>query len=144
MQRAAGTGVAIEYEDVTKTFGDVTAVDGVSFAVEDGELLALLGPSGSGKTTTLRMLAGFETPTSGTISLAGDDVTRVPTHKRDTGMVFQDYALFPHMTVGENVAFGLERQGVPTDEARERIEEVLALVDLAAVSYTHIRAHETP
>ena len=130
MQRAAGTGVAIEYEDVTKTFGDVTAVDEISFEVEDGELLALLGPSGSGKTTTLRMLAGFETPTSGTISLAGNDVTRVPTHKRDTGMVFQDYALFPHMTVGENVAFGLERQGVPADEARERIEEVLALVDL--------------
>jgi spermidine/putrescine ABC transporter ATP-binding subunit len=131
MQRAAGTGVAIEYEDVTKTFGDVTAVDGISFEVEDGELLALLGPSGSGKTTTLRMLAGFETPTSGTISLAGDDVTRVPTHKRDTGMVFQDYALFPHMTVGENVAFGLERQGVPANEVRERIEQVLALVDLA-------------
>ena len=130
MPRAAGTGVAIQYEDVTKMFGDVTAVDGVSFEVEDGELLALLGPSGSGKTTTLRMLAGFETPTSGTISLAGDDVTRVPTHKRDTGMVFQDYALFPHMTVGENVAFGLERQGVPADEARARIEEVLALVDL--------------
>ena len=75
MQRAAGTGVAIEYEDVTKTFGDVTAVDEISFEVEDGELLALLGPSGSGKTTTLRMLAGFETPTNGTISLAGDDVT---------------------------------------------------------------------
>jgi len=91
---------AIRYDGVTKEYGDLKAVDDVSFDVKQGELLALLGPSGSGKTTTLRMLAGFEKPTSGSISLAGKDVTHVPTHKRDTGMVFQDYALFPHMTVG--------------------------------------------
>ncbi len=125
-----GTGAAIEYNGVTKEYGDLTAVDDVSFEVEDGELLALLGPSGSGKTTTLRMLAGFEKPTSGTISLAGDDVTHVPTHKRDTGMVFQDYALFPHMTVGENIAFGLKRQDFPKNEIQDRISEVLEMVDL--------------
>ena len=130
MQRATATEAAIRYDEVTKTFGDVTAVNEVSFEVKDGELLALLGPSGSGKTTTLRMLAGFETPTSGTISLAGKDVTRVPTHKRDTGMVFQDYALFPHMTVGENIAFGLNRQGITDDAVDDRIDEVLSLVDL--------------
>jgi len=98
--------------------------------VKQGELLALLGPSGSGKTTTLRMLAGFEKPTSGSISLAGKDVTHVPTHKRDTGMVFQDYALFPHMTVGENISFGLKRQGFDSDEIEDRITEVLDMVDL--------------
>ena len=121
---------AIEYQGVTKRFGDITAVDDVSFEVKQGELLALLGPSGSGKTTTLRMLAGFETPTEGRITLDGRDVTTVPTHKRDTGMVFQDYALFPHMTVGENIAFGLKRKGYSGDEVDERIEEVLEMVDL--------------
>jgi spermidine/putrescine ABC transporter ATP-binding subunit len=125
-----GTEAAIEYQNVTKRFGDILAVDDVSFEVKQGELLALLGPSGSGKTTTLRMLAGFETPTEGRITLAGRDVTTVPTHKRDTGMVFQDYALFPHMTVGENIAFGLKRKGFSGDEIDERIEEVLEMVDL--------------
>jgi spermidine/putrescine ABC transporter ATP-binding subunit len=122
--------VAIRYENVTKRYGGVTAVDDISFEVNDGELLALLGPSGSGKTTTLRMLAGFENPSEGTISLAGDDMSYVPTHKRDTGMVFQDYALFPHMTVGENIAFGLKRQGFSADETSDRIAEVLEMVDL--------------
>jgi len=130
MDTVDAADVAIEYDGVTKRYGDLTAVDDVSVDVRDGELLALLGPSGSGKTTTLRMLAGFEKPTEGTISLAGEDVTYVPTHKRDTGMVFQDYALFPHMTVGENIEFGLERQGFSDDEIDERIEEVLRMVDL--------------
>jgi len=121
---------AIRYDGVTKEYGNVKAVDNVSFDVKQGELLALLGPSGSGKTTTLRMLAGFEKPTSGSISLAGKDVTHVPTHKRDTGMVFQDYALFPHMTVGENISFGLKRQGFDSDEIGGRISEVLDMVDL--------------
>ena len=125
-----GDAAAIEYHNVTKRFGDITAVDDVSFEVKQGELLALLGPSGSGKTTTLRMLAGFETPTEGRITLAGRDVTTVPTHKRDTGMVFQDYALFPHMTVGENIAFGLKRKGYSGDEIDQRIGEVLEMVDL--------------
>jgi spermidine/putrescine ABC transporter ATP-binding subunit len=130
MDSADGAGAGIEYDGVTKEYGDLTAVDDVSFEVETGELLALLGPSGSGKTTTLRMLAGFETPTEGTISLAGKDVTHVPTHKRDTGMVFQDYALFPHMSVGDNIAFGLKRQDFPSEEIDDRIAEVLEMVDL--------------
>jgi len=130
MDSADGAEIAIQYDGVTKEYGDLKAVNDVSFDVKDGELLALLGPSGSGKTTTLRMLAGFEKPTEGTISLAGDDVTHVPTHKRDTGMVFQDYALFPHMTVGENISFGLKRQGFEKGEIQERIDEVLDMVDL--------------
>ena len=130
MDSPDGAGVAIRYDGVTKEYGDVTAVNDVSFEVANGELLALLGPSGSGKTTTLRMLAGFEKPTKGTISLAGNDVTHVPTHKRDTGMVFQDYALFPHMSVGDNIAFGLERQDFPSEEIDDRIAEVLQMVDL--------------
>ena len=130
MDSPDGAEVAIQYDGVTKEYGDVTAVNDVSFEVANGELLALLGPSGSGKTTTLRMLAGFEKPTKGTISLAGKDVTHVPTHKRDTGMVFQDYALFPHMSVGENIAFGLKRQDFPNEEIDDRIAEVLEMVDL--------------
>lgn len=121
----------IEYDGVSKHFGDVVAVDDVSFTVQDGELLALLGPSGSGKTTTLRMLAGFENPTTGRIFLRGTDVVGIPPHKRNTGMVFQDYALFPHMTVGENIAFGLKRHGVPSEAIDSRVEEALAMVDLA-------------
>ncbi|WP_188979341.1 ABC transporter ATP-binding protein [Halocalculus aciditolerans] len=130
MTTANTGGVAISYENVSKRFGDITAVDDVSFDVKQGELLALLGPSGSGKTTTLRMLAGFEQPTEGNITLAGENVTRVPTHKRDTGMVFQDYALFPHMTVGKNIEFGLKRKGIEGVENEERIAEVLRMVDL--------------
>ena len=130
MDSADNADAAIRYDGVTKRYGDLTAVDDVSFEVADGELLALLGPSGSGKTTTLRMLAGFENPTEGTISLAGEDVTYVPTHKRDTGMVFQDYALFPHMTVGENIEFGLKRKGFSGNEIGDRISEVLEMVDL--------------
>ena len=131
MKQTVGNDVAIRYDGVTKEYGDITAVDDVSFEVTDGELLALLGPSGSGKTTTLRMLAGFERPTKGSIQLDDRDVTQVPTHKRDTGMVFQDYALFPHMTVGENIAFGLKRQGASGDEIDRRIRETLEMVDLA-------------
>ncbi|MCO8265410.1 ABC transporter ATP-binding protein [Haloferax sp. AB510] len=123
--------VAIRYDNVTKQFGDVTAVDDVSFEVEDGELLALLGPSGSGKTTTLRMLAGFEQPTRGNIILANRDVTYVPPHKRDTGMVFQNYALFPHMTVEENIEFGLKQKGFEKSKIDRRISEVLEMVDLS-------------
>jgi spermidine/putrescine ABC transporter ATP-binding subunit len=120
----------IEFTDVTKEYGSTVAVDDISLSVEDGEFLALLGPSGSGKSTTLRMLAGFEEPTSGRIELDGIDLTGVPPHKRDTSMVFQNYALFPHMTVGENIAFGLKRQNVPSEDIDDRIEEVLSLVDM--------------
>jgi spermidine/putrescine ABC transporter ATP-binding subunit len=124
------TSDIIEFRNVSKHYGPVVAVDDVSFRVEPGEMLALLGPSGSGKTTTLRMLAGFEEPTEGEIYLDDDDVVGIPAHKRDTGMVFQDYALFPHMTVAENVAYGLHRRGYDDEEAAARVAEVLELVDL--------------
>lgn len=125
------TDEVIEYRGVSKHFGDVIAVDDVSFSVNEGELLALLGPSGSGKTTTLRMLAGFESPTSGSVFLRGTNVVGIPPHKRDTGMVFQDYALFPHMTVKGNIAFGLKRKDVSSGEIDARVREALEMVDLA-------------
>lgn len=124
------TEEVIEYRNVSKHFGDVVAVDDVSFTVKEGELLALLGPSGSGKTTTLRMLAGFESPTTGSVFLRGTDVVGIPPHKRNTGMVFQDYALFPHMSVKGNIAFGLKRQGVSGDAIDSRVAEALRMVDL--------------
>lgn len=120
----------IRYENVTKTYGDIRAVDDVSFSVKEGEFLAVVGPSGAGKTTILSMLAGFESPTEGRIFLDGNDVTKIPPHKRDTGTVFQDYALFPHMTVGENIAFGLKNKGYSKSKISDRVTEVLKLVDL--------------
>src|SRR5689334_21810327 len=101
------TDISVEIDGVTKRFGDVTAVDGVSLEIAAGEFFALLGPSGCGKTTLLRMIAGFEEPGAGTVRIQGDDVTRVPPHMRPVNMVFQHYALFPHLTVQENVGFGL-------------------------------------
>jgi spermidine/putrescine ABC transporter ATP-binding subunit len=121
----------IRFTGVTKDYGGTTAVEDISLSVEDGEFLALLGPSGSGKSTTLRMLAGLEEATSGEIELDGENLAGVPPHKRDTSMVFQNYALFPHMTVGENIAFGLKRQNVPPEEIDDRIDDVLDLVDLS-------------
>ena len=118
-------------EELDKRFGDLHVLDRVSLAVAEGEVVALLGPSGSGKTTLLRLLAGFETPDGGAIRLAGDDVAGLPPARRRFGMVFQHYALFPHLTVGENVAFGLEAQRWPAERTTERVREVLALVDLA-------------
>ncbi|HEY3146581.1 MAG TPA: ABC transporter ATP-binding protein [Dongiaceae bacterium] len=103
----------IDIVGVTKTYdGNTRAVDAVDMSVQEGEFFSLLGPSGCGKTTTLRMIAGFETPTQGVIEVGGADVTHVPAHKRDMGMVFQNYALFPHRSVGENVAFGLRMRGM--------------------------------
>ena len=121
----------IEYDDVSKYYGDVTAAEDVSFTIEPGEFVALLGPSGAGKTSLLRLLAGFESLSEGEIRLNGRDISDVPAHKRDTGMVFQDYALFPHMTVKENIVFGLKRNGFDGDEADDRVTEVLKMVDLA-------------
>jgi spermidine/putrescine ABC transporter ATP-binding subunit len=121
----------IEFCNVTKQFGNVTAVNDVSFEIRDEELLALLGPSGSGKTTTLRLLAGFENPTNGEILLNDETVNKYPPHKRDMGMVFQDYALFPHMNVRENIAFGIKRKHNMGEEIDQRITEVLEMVDLA-------------
>ncbi len=117
-------------EHVTKRYGDFHAVKDVSLAVTDGEFLVLLGPSGCGKTTTLRIVAGFVEPTSGRVQLGNRDVTELPPWKRNAGLVFQSYALFPHLTVAENVAFGLEMRKVPSAEIAPRVAEALRLVRL--------------
>src|SRR5881296_2082510 len=122
--------VAVHLQGLRKRFGDVLAVDGVDLDIRQGEFFSMLGPSGSGKTTCLRMIAGFEKPTEGRILLHGADVTGVPPYDRDVNTVFQDYALFPHMTVGENVEYGLKVKGVRKAERRGRAEEALALVRL--------------
>src|SRR3954451_7024395 len=116
--------------DVTKRYGDVHVVDGVSLDIRRGEFFALLGPSGCGKTTLLRMLAGFEAPGSGRIEIDGQDVARVPPWRRPVNMMFQSYALFPHMTVAGNVAFGLRQDGVARAEVRRRVQDALELVRL--------------
>jgi putative spermidine/putrescine transport system ATP-binding protein len=121
---------AIEFQQVARRFGSVKAVDEVSLAIAPGEFFALLGPSGSGKTTCLRLIAGFEQPSSGHVLLDGADVTGVPPYERNVNTVFPDYALFPHMSVVENVAYGLRVRGVASDERRKRAEEMLALVQL--------------
>jgi putative spermidine/putrescine transport system ATP-binding protein len=123
--------VAIRLRGLIRTFGEVHAVDGVDLDVMDGEFLTLLGPSGSGKTTVLRMIAGFERPDGGTIELDGVDVTDVPPYARDVNTVFQDYALFPHMTVQENVEYGLRVKKVPKAEREERAVAALETVRLA-------------
>ena len=121
---------------IRKTYGDVVAVDNVDLEVSAGEFFTLLGPSGSGKTTTLRIIAGFEQPDHGSVTLGGEDITRRPPYARDVNTVFQDYALFPHMTVLENVEYGLRVKGVKKPDRRRRAEEALGLVqqqDLGAV-----------
>ena len=123
----------VRLETVTKRFDDVVAVDDVSLAVERGSFFALLGPSGCGKTTTLRMIGGFEEPTAGTVYLGDQDVTGLPPYKRDVNTVFQSYALFPHLSIFDNVAFGLRRRGLGRDEVRRRVLEGLELVALAGL-----------
>ena len=115
---------------MVKRFGDVAAVDHIDLEVQDGEFFSLLGPSGCGKTTTLRMIGGFEEPTSGLIELQGEDVTWLPAYKRNVNTVFQNYALFPHLTIYENVAFGLRRKGIKDPEVKTRVSEMLELVEL--------------
>src|SRR5882724_1704556 len=105
------TGTTVEFRDVRRVFGTMPALSGLNLRIEPGELLALLGPSGCGKTTALRLLAGFDQPTSGSVLIDGQDVSRVPANKRDMGMVFQSYSLFPTMTAQDNVAFGLRMRG---------------------------------
>ncbi len=121
----------VRLEGVVKHFHETVAVDGVSVEIPRGSFFALLGPSGCGKTTTLRMIGGFEEPTGGRIFLGDKDVVGLPPYKRDVNTVFQSYALFPHMSVEDNVAFGLERKGVPKDELRGRVAEMLELVGLS-------------
>ncbi|MEY4254929.1 MAG: hypothetical protein RLZZ141_156 [Pseudomonadota bacterium] len=120
----------ISFENITKRYGKVVAVDDVSLTIEEGEFFSLLGPSGCGKTTLLRMLAGFEVPTEGRILIDGQDVSQIPPNKRPVNMVFQSYAVFPHMSVADNVAYGLKVDGVPAAERARRVEEALALVKL--------------
>src|SRR6187200_2964601 len=122
--------IDVRLERVTKQFGDVAAVDDLSLDIEEGEFFSMLGPSGCGKTTTLRMIGGFEDPTYGTVYLGGRDVTDLPPYKRDVNTVFQSYALFPHLNVFENVAFGLRRRKVGKDEVGTRVKDALKLVDL--------------
>ena len=122
--------VDVKLVDVVKKFGEAVAVDHIDLEVRDGEFFSLLGPSGCGKTTTLRMIGGFEAPTSGLIELQGQDVTWLPPYKRNVNTVFQNYALFPHLTIFENVAFGLRRKGAREAEVKSRVTEMLALVEL--------------
>jgi len=128
------TSAAIRLAEVTKTFdGKVVAVDAVTLDIRAGEFFSLLGPSGCGKTTSLRMIAGFEMPDSGRIHVGAEDITDVPVHRRDMGMVFQSYALFPHRTVAENVAFGLRMRGVPKPDIARRVAAALAQVELTGL-----------
>jgi iron(III) transport system ATP-binding protein len=124
------SAASIEFHHVVKRYGQVTAVAGVSFSVAPGELVTLLGPSGCGKTTTLRMIAGLELPSEGSIKIAGQDVSQTPASGRDVSMVFQSYALFPHMTVLENVSYGLVVSGTPKAQAHEKARAVMQIVGL--------------
>lgn len=117
----------LELQGLTKRFGEFTAVDSMNLKAAEGEMIALLGGSGCGKTTTLRMIAGFTEPTAGQILVDGKNVSTIPPYRRNIGIFFQNYALFPHMTVFENVAFGLKLQKLPKNEIRERVEHMLAL-----------------
>src|SRR5256884_639750 len=123
-------GGEVRLVGLEKRFGEVTAVDGIDLDVAAGEFFSLLGPSGCGKTTTLRLIAGFEQPTAGSIVLDGVDMAQVPPHKRRVNTVFQSYALFPHLNVRDNVAFGLRFKEVPKPEARRLVSDALALVRL--------------
>jgi ABC-type Fe3+/spermidine/putrescine transport system ATPase subunit len=124
----------IEFVDISKSFGSVPAVCKSSLSVAAGELLVVLGPSGCGKTTLLRMAGGYEQCDSGTVRIHGKDVTRVAPEKRNVGMVFQNYALFPHMTVWQNVEFGLRMRGVAKEDRRSRVDAMLSLVGLKEIS----------
>jgi spermidine/putrescine transport system ATP-binding protein len=129
---AAGSEPTVRLERVSKHFGDLVAVRDLDLDIDRGEFFTMLGPSGCGKTTTLRMVAGFEQPTAGRVLIEGDDVAGLPSYKRPTNTVFQSYALFPHLSVRENVAFGLRRKRVPKDEIKRRVESELERVGLAA------------
>ena len=131
---------SVELVNVTKRYGDVVAVDSLNLEIKSGEFLSLLGPSGCGKTTTLRMLAGFEQPDEGFVRISGEYVQGVPPYKRDVNTVFQHYALFPHMTVHDNVAFGLQMRKVPGPALARQVSEALDLVHLGAFEQLFMRA----
>ena len=135
---APSSGAALRLEDVVRAYGDVRAVNGISLDVAPGEFFTLLGPSGSGKTTTLQLIAGFQTPTAGEIYLDGVRITRVPPFRRGIGVVFQSYALFPHLTVFENVAFPLRIRRMAGGEIRSRVDEALEAVKLSGYGARHI------
>ncbi|NHB12235.1 ABC transporter ATP-binding protein, partial [Burkholderia cepacia] len=130
----------VRIENVVKKFGDSTAVDNVNLTIAKNELFALLGSSGCGKSTLLRMLAGLETATSGKIFVDGEDLASLPPYRRPVNMMFQSYALFPHMTVESNVAFGLKQEGTPKNEIRERVADALALVQMS--KYAKRKPHQ--
>src|SRR3954449_8210882 len=127
-----GDSSSVELRSVSKRFGDLVAVDDLSLELAAGEFFTLLGPSGCGKTTTLRMVAGFEKPSEGEIRIEGADVAGLPPHRRPTNTVFQSYALFPHLSVEDNVAFGLKRKKVDKEEIKQRVRGELERVGLAA------------
>ncbi len=129
-----GTAPLLEVTDVTRTFGEVRALDSVSLQIAENEFFALLGPSGCGKTTLLRSIAGFEHPDSGSVLLGGTDLLALPPHRRPVNLMFQSYALFPHLSVASNVAYGLKREKLPKAEISARVEEVLATVGLTAMA----------
>lgn len=132
--------VLLKIDRITKKFDETVAVDDVSLSIHQGEIFALLGGSGSGKSTLLRMLAGFERPTDGRIYLDGQDITDLPPYERPINMMFQSYALFPHMTVEQNIAFGLKQDGLPKDEVKARVDEMLKLVQMA--QYAKRKPHQ--
>jgi putative spermidine/putrescine transport system ATP-binding protein len=138
-ENAVWTGHAVEIIDVAKLYGNVTAVRHVSLPVRRGEFLTLLGPSGCGKTTLLNLIAGFEPPTSGQIHIDGRDVTNVPPHRRNTGMVFQNYALFPHMSVFDNVAFGLRMRKLDKQTVKRDVERTLEMVKLSGMGNRRVK-----
>lgn len=135
----SGANSIVEIRNLCKAFGSFVAVDDVTFSVRKGEVLSLLGPSGCGKTTTLRMIAGFIEPASGSVLIDGRDATELPPYRRDTGMVFQGYALFPHMTVEQNIAYGLVNTYVPRKERTARVSEMLDVVELSHLAKRYPR-----
>ena len=133
MTEARQAAPALSLVGVRKNYGHVVAVAGVDLTVKEGEFFTLLGPSGSGKTTLLRLIAGFERPDGGRIELGGQDVTSVPPHLRDTNTVFQDYALFPHMTVAENIGYGLRVKRIPGAQRKKRVDRAIEMVRLTGL-----------